>query len=490
MSRDRGPDSPAPAAPAQAATTTPPATPAQQTWGGRFNEPTDAFVARLNASVGFDHRLYREDIDGSRAHAAMLAAQGIITPDDATTIRDGLDAVRAEIDAGAFTWSDALEDVHMNVEHRLTARIGAAGGRLHTARSRNDQVATDLRLWVLRRIDHDLVPRVDHLHRALIDLAERDGDAILPGYTHLQRAQPVLLAHHLLAYVEMLERDRGRFIDCRARAAENPLGSAALAGTPFPLDRDHTTRALGFTRPTANSLDAVGDRDFAVELCAAAALTMTHLSRLAEELVIWSSQEFGFIELGDAFATGSSIMPQKKNPDIPELIRGKTGRVYGDLVALLTVLKGLPLAYNKDLQEDKEALFDAVDTTLDCLEATTRLLPALKIRRDRMRSACDDGFVTATDVADYLAARGVPFREAHHIVGRLIAWCIIERRTLPSLTLAEFHRFSEAFGEDIHQAVTVEASVAARQSHGGTAPIRVREALAAARARVDQRLPG
>lgn len=479
MSRDRSDDAGAGAAPE-----------AQQTWGGRFSEPTDAFVARLNASVGFDRRLYHEDIDGSRAHAAMLAAQGIISADDATAIRDGLDAVRAEIEGGAFTWSEALEDVHMNVEHRLTARIGAAGGRLHTARSRNDQVATDLRLWVLRRIDEDLVPRVDRLQAALVALAERDGDAILPGYTHLQRAQPVLFAHHLLAYVEMLERDRGRLVDCRARAAESPLGSAALAGTPFPLDREMTARALGFARPTSNSLDAVGDRDFAVELCAAAALCMTHLSRLAEELVIWSSQEFAFVELGDAFATGSSIMPQKKNPDIPELVRGKTGRVYGDLVALLTVLKGLPLAYNKDLQEDKEALFDAVDTTIDCLEATTRLLPALRVRRDRMRAACDEGFVTATDVADYLAARGVPFREAHHVVGRLVAWCIVERRTLPSLSLDEFRRFSDAFGDDIRAAVTVEASVAARTSQGGTAPVRVAEALAAARARVDGRRAG
>lgn len=462
----------------------------QNTWGGRFSEPTDAFVARLNASVGFDQRLYREDIDGSKAHAAMLAAQGIIEPDDAQQIRDGLDAVRAEIDAGEFTWSEALEDVHMNVEHRLTARIGAAGGRLHTARSRNDQVATDLRLWVLRRIDDDLVPRIDRMQDALIALAERDGEAILPGYTHLQRAQPVMFAHHLLAYVEMLERDRGRLVDCRRRAAESPLGSAALAGTPFPLDRRMTAHALGFARPTANSLDAVGDRDFAVELCAAAALAMVHLSRFAEELVIWSSQEFAFVELGDAFATGSSIMPQKKNPDIPELVRGKTGRVFGDLIALLTVLKGLPLAYNKDLQEDKEALFDAVDTLGDCIEATTRLLPSLTVRVDRMRAACDDGFVTATDVADHLAARGVPFREAHHVVGRLVAWCIAERRTLPSLSLDEFRRFSEAFGDDITAAVTVEASVAARTSEGGTAPARVREALAVAKARVTARLGG
>ncbi|MCB9535926.1 MAG: argininosuccinate lyase [Myxococcales bacterium] len=458
----------------------------QKTWGGRFAEPTDAFVARLNASVGFDRRLYREDIAGSRAHAAMLAGQGILSAEDHAAIERGLDQVLAEIEAGDFTWDAALEDVHMNIEARLTALVGEAGKRLHTARSRNDQVATDLRLWLRRFIDETL-PVVDRLQDALLDLAERDGHAILPGYTHLQRAQPILLAHHLLAYVEMLERDRGRLVDCRRRLDESPLGAAALAGTPFPIDRRHSARALGFAGPMANSLDAVADRDFAVEFTSAAALCMVHLSRFAEELVVWSSQEFGFVELGDAFATGSSIMPQKKNPDIPELVRGKTGRVFGDLVALLTVLKGLPLAYNKDLQEDKEALFDAADTLRDCLEATARLLPGLTVRADRMRAACDAGFVTATDVADYLAAKGVPFREAHHVVGRLVAWCIVEGRTLPSLSAAEFRTFHEAFADDVCAAVTVEASVAARKSEGGTAPDRVRAALAAARARLQAR---
>ncbi|MCB9523289.1 MAG: argininosuccinate lyase [Myxococcales bacterium] len=459
----------------------------QITWGGRFSEPTDAFVARLNASVGFDQRLYAQDIAGSQAHARMLAAQGVISAEDAAAITAGLEAVKADIDAGDFDWSVALEDVHMNVEHRLTARIGAAGGRLHTARSRNDQVATDLRLWVLDFIDAQVLPRLDALQGVLIQAAEEHGQAILPGYTHLQRAQPVLLAHHLLAYVEMLDRDRGRFADCRRRAAESPLGCAALAGTPFPIDRAATAKALGFDRPAANSLDAVGDRDFAVEFASAASLCMVHLSRLSEELVVWSSQEFGFIELGDAFATGSSIMPQKKNPDIPELVRGKTGRVFGDLVALLTVLKGLPLAYNKDLQEDKEALFDAADTVRDSLEAMIRLLPATTWRADRMRAACDAGFVTATDVADYLANKGVPFREAHHVVGRLVGWCIAEQRPLTALTLAEFQRFHSAFAEDILRAVTVEASVAARTSQGGTAPLRVAEALAAAKARLAAR---
>ena len=446
-------------------------------------------MARLNASVGFDQRLYREDIDGSVAHATMLEAQGVISADDARAIREGLEAVRAEIEAGELEWREDLEDVHMNVEHRLTERIGAAGGRLHTARSRNDQVATDLRLWLMRAIDA-LVPQLDTLQGALLTVAERDGRAVLPGYTHLQRAQPVLLAHHLLAYVEMLERDRGRLADCRARTAECPLGAAALAGTPFPIDREATAAALGFSRPMANSLDAVADRDFAVEFTSAAALAMVHLSRLSEELVVWSSQEFAFVELGDAFATGSSIMPQKKNPDIPELVRGKTGRVFGDLVALLTQLKGLPLAYNKDLQEDKEALFDAVDTLSDCVAAMARLLPACRFDPERMRAACDAGFVTATDVADYLATRGVPFRDAHHVVGRLVGWCIAERRTLPSLTLAEFQTFSDAFEADIVEAVTVEASVAARTSQGGTSPDRVREALAVARARREARCAG
>ena len=457
----------------------------QKTWGGRFSEPTDSFVARLNASVGFDKRLYNEDIDGSIAHAGMLAKQGIITQADADQIINGLEQVRAEINDGTFKWSEALEDVHMNVEHRLTELIGSAGGRLHTARSRNDQVATDLRLWLMRFID-ELIGRVDGLLLALLDLAERDGDAILPGYTHLQRAQPILLSHHLLAYHEMLERDRSRLLDCRNRCAESPLGSAALAGTPFDLDRHHTAQALGVSRPMRNSLDGVADRDFAVEFTSAAALAMVHLSRLSEELVVWSSQEFAFLELGDAFATGSSIMPQKKNPDIPELIRGKSGRVFGNLVSLLTTLKSLPLAYNKDLQEDKEALFDAADTLADCIDAMARVLPACTFDHGRMRDACDAGFVTATDVADYLAQKGVPFREAHHIVGQLVGWCIAQQRTLPSLSLAEFQTFSDVFDDDIRTAVTVEASVQARSSLGGTSPARVAAALKAARARLAQ----
>lgn len=458
----------------------------QQAWGGRFDEPTDAFVERLNASVAFDQRLYAQDIAGSRAHARMLADQGVISHEDAASIDAGLAQILDDIEGKRFEWQVALEDVHMNIERRLTDAIGDAGARLHTGRSRNDQVATDLRLWQMDAID-GLLGELDGLIDALLVVAERDGDAILPGYTHLQRAQPVLLAHHLLAYVEMFERDRDRFVDCRRRTAVSPLGAAALAGTPFPLNRVQTARALGFSAPMANSMDAVADRDFAVECLSAASLVMVHLSRLSEELILWSSQEFAFVELGDAFATGSSIMPQKKNPDIPELCRGKSGRVFGDLVALLTVLKGLPLAYNKDLQEDKEALFDGVDTARDCVVAMGRLLPACIVRADNMRAACAAGFVTATDVADHLAAQGLPFREAHHVVGRLVRWCLDEGRTLDSLSFQEFQGFSDAFAPSICEAVTVEASVAARMSEGGTAPTRVHAALAAARARLEAR---
>ncbi len=458
----------------------------QSTWGGRFSEPTDAFVARLNASVEFDKRLYAEDIDGSKAHATMLAEQGIISAEDAAAIHGGLEQIRQEIESGVFEWSAALEDVHMNIEHRLTALIGDAGARLHTGRSRNDQVATDLRLWLMRHID-TVLQSFDRLQGAVLELAERDGAAILPGYTHLQRAQPILFSHHLLAYFEMFERDRSRLVDCRARCAESPLGSAALAGTPFPLNRARTAQLLGFNGHMRNSLDGVADRDFAVEYTAAASLAMVHLSRLSEELVVWSSQEFAFIEIGDAFATGSSIMPQKKNPDIPELVRGKSGRVFGDLISLLTTLKSLPLAYNKDLQEDKEALFDAADTLRDCVDAIARVLPACRVNVETMRAACDSGFVTATDVADYLANKGVPFRTAHHVVGRLVGWCLQEGRPLVSLSLDEFKQFSDVFEDDILEAVTVEASVSARRSPGGTAPELVDAALREARARLETR---
>lgn len=458
----------------------------QRMWGGRFSETTDDIVARLNASVHFDKRLYEQDIQGSLAHAEMLHYQSILTDDEIDQIRAGLIQVRQEIEAGEFEWQTELEDVHMNIENRLTAIVGEVGGKLHTARSRNDQVATDMRLWIVTQCD-GVAQQLDELMLVLTELASAHTETVLPGYTHLQRAQPIVFGHHLLAYVEMLERDRARILDARRRANESPLGAAALAGTPFPIDRYRTAQSLGFHRPMTNSLDAVGSRDFLIEVSGALSIVMTHLSRLSEELVNWSSQEFAFIELGDAFATGSSIMPQKKNPDIPELIRGKTGRVFGHLQALLTLVKGLPLAYNKDLQEDKEAIFDAIDTTRDCLSAMTRLIPACRVNAKAMRAACNDGFVTATDVADYLANRGVPFRDAHHVVGRLVAWCIAEQRALNTLTLEEFRQFDARFEDDIRVTVTVEASVAARQSLGGTAPQRVKEALTIVRQRLIDR---
>lgn len=455
----------------------------QSMWGGRFSESTDDFVARLNASVGFDRRLYSQDIRGSIAHAKMLEAQGIITKEEFGAICAGLTEIKQEIETGQFTWSDGLEDVHMNIEHALTQRIGEAGGKLHTARSRNDQVATDMRLWVRDECD-GIAAQLTELMNALVTLAEKHTDTVLPGYTHLQRAQPIVFGHHLLAYAEMFFRDRNRVLDCRSRANESPLGAAALAGTPFKIDRQMTAMNLGFERPMCNSLDAVASRDFVIELAGVLSIAMSHLSRLSEELVNWSSQEFNFIELSDAFSTGSSIMPQKKNPDIPELIRGKSGRVFGHLQALLTLVKGLPLAYNKDLQEDKEAIFDAVDTTRDCLTAMTRLLPDCTVNVAMMRNACDRGFVTATDVADYLASRGLPFREAHHVVGQLVGWCIESQRTLNTLTVDEFRQFHHIFEDDICDVVKVESSVSARRSFGGTAPSRVREAITEFRQRL------
>ena len=466
--------------------------PIQSTWGGRFTEAPDALVTRLNASVSFDRRLYAQDILGSQVHAEMLGAQGVIPADEAEALRRGLDEIRGEIDRGEWRWSADLEDVHMNIEAALRARLGDAGARLHTGRSRNDQVATDIRLWLMERIDLISV-RIEALIQGFLTLAEAhmspDQETILPGYTHLQRAQPVLFAHHLLAYVSMFDRDLGRLRDCHGRCARSPLGAAALAGTPFPIDRERTARALGFRSVIPNSMDAVSDRDFAIEFTSAAALCMAHLSRWSEELVLWSSQEFAFIELPDAFSTGSSIMPQKKNPDIPELVRGKTGRVIGDLVSLLTLIKGLPLTYNKDMQEDKEALFDAADTLLDCVTVTAALTPKITVNRERMRAACDQGFVTATDVADHLAARGLPFRQAHHVVGRLVRRCIVEGRMLTDLSLDEFKALYEGFDEEILEVVKVESSVKARTSQGGTAPVRVREALIEAKRKEAMRHP-
>ncbi len=457
----------------------PPASP----WGGRFNESTDAFVQAFTASVGFDRRLYAQDIRGSIAHARMLARIGVLGNEDLLAIEAGLTAIRHEIESGRFEWSVALEDVHMNIEARLTERIGVAGKRLHTGRSRNDQVATDVRLY-LKEAASELDARLVTLMHGLVDRAEAEAATVMPGYTHLQAAQPVTFGHHLLAWFEMLARDRARLADCIARADELPLGAAALAGTSYPIDREAVAAELGFARVAANSLDAVSDRDFVIEFTAFAAILMMHLSRFSEELVLWSSQAFGFIELADAFCTGSSIMPQKKNPDVPELVRGKTGRVFGHLLALLTLMKSQPLAYNKDNQEDKEPLFDTIDTLHGCLRAFADLIPAIGVRRERMREAAVAGFTTATDLADYLVRRGVPFRDAHAIVGRAVAMAEAERLDLAALPLERLRALSAVIDEDVREVLTLDGSVAARAHYGGTAPVRVREAALAARRRI------
>ena len=442
-------------------------------WGGRFQESTDAFVAEFTASVGFDQRLAQEDITGSRAHAAMLVKQGVLSEADGDAIARGLDAIADEIARGAFVWDTALEDVHMNIEKRLTDRIGDAGKRLHTGRSRNDQVATDIRLYTRAAIDR-ILGEIRRLQAAIVALAEREAETIMPGFTHLQVAQPVTFGHHLMAWYEMLARDAGRFRDCRDRLNQSPLGAAALAGTTYPIDRHMTAAALGFAAPCANSLDAVSDRDFAIECCAAAATLMMHLSRISEELIIWNSAAYRFIELPDRFCTGSSIMPQKKNPDVPELVRGKTGRVYGHLVALLTLMKSQPLAYNKDNQEDKEPLFDTLDTVLACLRAFADMIPAIEANREAMYSAAGAGYSTATDLADYLVRHGVPFRDAHEIVGRAVHLAIERDCTLDALPLADLQALSPAITEDVYQSLTLEGSVNARDHFGGTAPAQVK----------------
>lgn len=451
---------------------------ANSMWGGRFEGGPDAVMEAINASVRFDRRLAPQDVEGSRAHAAMLAATGIVEASDAEAIREGLLTVLREVEGGAFAWDPALEDVHMNVEARLRALIGEPAGRLHTARSRNDQVATDLRLWVRDRLD-DAVASVEALMRALLDQAERGADWVMPGFTHLQVAQPVTWGHHMTAYVEMLARDRGRFLDARARMNESPLGAAALAGTGFPIDRDMTARSLGFDRPMGNSIDAVSARDFALEFLAAAAICSGHLSRLAEEIVVWSSAQFGFVRLSDRFSTGSSIMPQKRNPDAAELVRGKSGRVAGALVALLTVMKGLPLAYSKDMQEDKEPVFDAADTLLLCLAAAEGMVRDMEPRREALARAAGAGFSTATDLADWLVREaGLPFREAHHATGRLVALAESTGRGLADLALEEMRAVEPRVSEGVFGVLSVEASVASRASFGGTAPARVRERVA------------
>lgn len=450
-------------------------------WGGRFQESTDAFVAEFTASVNFDRRMAAEDIAGSLAHAQMLVEAGILSAADGEAIRTGLAQVQAEIDAGEFVWSVALEDVHMNIEKRLTDLIGDAGKRLHTGRSRNDQVATDIRLYTRAAIDR-ITAEIERLQQGIVTVAEREADTIMPGFTHLQTAQPITFGHHLLAWYEMLCRDKGRFQDCRRRLNVSPLGAAALAGTTYPIVRERSAQLLGFDGVCQNSLDAVSDRDFAIEFCAGSATLLMHLSRFAEELILWNSAAFRFVDLPDRFCTGSSIMPQKKNPDVPELVRGKTGRVYGHLTALLTLMKSQPLAYNKDNQEDKEPLFDTVDTVLGCLRAFADMLPHLQAQRDNMLAAAKQGFSTATDLADYLVRKGLAFRDGHEVVGKAVALAIDKGCDLPELPLADLQGLSALIGEDVYAVLTVQGSVNARNHIGGTAPAQVKARIAAIKA--------
>lgn len=460
-----------------------------EAWSARFSEPMSDLVKRYTSSVFFDKRLALVDIEGSLAHAAMLAAQQIISAADLAAIESGMAQIRGEIERGEFDWQLDLEDVHLNIEARLTALIGIAGKRLHTGRSRNDQVATDIRLWLRGEIDR-IVALLGTLRGALLDVAERHADTIMPGFTHLQVAQPVTFGHHLLAYVEMFGRDAERLSDCRRRVNRLPLGAAALAGTTYPIDREAVARRLGFDGVCRNSLDAVSDRDFAIEFTAAAALIMTHVSRFSEELVLWMSPRVGFIDLADRFCTGSSIMPQKKNPDVPELARGKTGRVNGHLMALLTLMKGQPLAYNKDNQEDKEPLFDTVDTVADTLRIFGEMVSGIEVKASTMRDAALQGFSTATDLADYLVKRGLPFRDAHEAVAKAVRLCVERGCDLADLSVAEYRaalpEVVDFLGDDLLGSLTLDGSVAARDHIGGTAPAQVRQAIAAARAALVQ----
>jgi len=454
-----------------------------QAWSGRFNEPVAELVKRYTASVDFDKRLATFDIQGSVAHATMLGAQGIISAQDVTDIKRGLGEILAEIEAGQFEWLLDLEDVHLNIERRLTEKIGDAGKRLHTGRSRNDQVATDVRLW-LRSVVDDSIAGIRALQTSLLDLAEQHAATIMPGFTHLQVAQPVTFGHHLMAYFEMLNRDAERFADARKRINRLPLGAAALAGTSYPIKRELVAELLGFDSVCQNSLDAVSDRDFAIEFNAAASLLMMHLSRFSEELILWMSPRFGFIDIADRFCTGSSIMPQKKNPDVPELVRGKTGRVYGHLIGLLTLMKGQPLAYNKDNQEDKEPLFDVADTLLVTLQIYADMLRGITVKADNMRQAALEGFATATDLADYLVKKGMPFRDAHEVVAHAVKAGVESGRDLAEFSLAELQAFSNTISEDVFEVLTLEGSVASRNHTGGTAPEQVRRAIAQARAQL------
>ena len=449
-------------------------------WSGRFNEPVAELVKKYTASVGFDHRLAMYDIQGSIAHAQMLSEQGIISQQDFKAIEKGLLEISEEIKAGQFEWLLDLEDVHLNIEKRLTDKIGDAGKRLHTGRSRNDQVATDVRLW-LRATNQHVIDGLVKLQKSLLDLAEAHFDTVMPGFTHLQVAQPVTLGHHLMAYYEMLKRDVTRFEDCGKRINQLPLGAAALAGTSYPIDREKVRAALGFAGVCENSLDAVSDRDFAIEFTFASSVVMMHLSRLSEELILWSSPRFAFIDIADRFCTGSSIMPQKKNPDVPELVRGKTGRVYGHLTALLTLMKGQPLAYNKDNQEDKEPLFDTADTLLVTLEIYADMMRGISVNKENMRQAAQEGFATATDLADYLVKKGMPFRDAHEAVALAVRHAVDQKVDLSDLPLATLQQFASEITEDVYAVLTLEGSLHSRNHIGGTAPVQVKAAIARAR---------
>lgn len=452
-----------------------------EAWSGRFDEPVAELVKRYTASVDFDKRLAKFDIQGSVAHARMLGAQGIISMQDVAAIEQGLGEILQEIEAGQFEWLLDLEDVHLNIEKRLTDKIGDAGKRLHTGRSRNDQVATDVRLWLRATVD-DVLAGIKALQIALLDLAEQHAETIMPGFTHLQVAQPVTFGHHLMAYFEMLKRDAERFADARKRINRLPLGAAALAGTSYPINREMVAQSLGFDGVCANSLDAVSDRDFAIEFSAAASVLMMHLSRFSEELILWSSPRFAFVDIADRFCTGSSIMPQKKNPDVPELVRGKTGRVYGHLMGLLTLMKGQPLAYNKDNQEDKEPLFDVADTLLVTLQIYADMMRGVRVNADNMRQAALEGFATATDLADYLVKKGMPFRDAHEVVALAVKHGVTTQQDLAEMSLAELQKFSKMISDDVYSVLTLEGSVASRNHVGGTAPAQVRNAIQQARA--------
>ncbi len=457
---------------------------AKKLWSGRFRQSTNRLVEDFSASIDFDWRLFREDIAGSIAHCKMLGQCGILTEEEVEKIVDGLAEIQREIEHGEFEFDHALEDIHMAIEQRLIEKIGDVGGKLHTARSRNDQIALDLRLY-LRNTIFSFLKLLNALKRSIVSLAEKYSETIMPGFTHLQHAQPVVLGHHMMAYYEMFKRDSERLKDCLRRTNVMPLGSAALAGTTFPIDRKITAELLEFPELSRNSIDAVSDRDFVVEFLSAVSLIMLHLSRLSEELVLWNTSEFDFVSISDSFCTGSSIMPQKKNPDVPELIRGKTGRVYGALMSVLTMMKGLPLAYNRDLQEDKEPLFDAIDTTGACIELMARLLGELSFKENRLLEEAEKGFITATDLADYLVRKNIPFRRAHRITGEIVQYCIEKDKKIEDLDLGELKEFSNTFAEDVYEFIRVEASVRQRKSSGGTAPALVKRAIEEAKEELD-----